>query len=170
MNSTYSKTLSVTFLASEADLKKIHKLLQDRIGPVTITAECADEVTRTFDSIKQLCDYENLPKQELSRIRFASYSTSEVAGTEMKDFSKSATVDFRARWLFNGVNIDIDARDDVLARLRTELEDKPSNYLIRVNRQPCSAEQVLQEGDRVRDFVFCDRLSHIVLLGDPVDR
>jgi len=26
---------------------------------------------------------------------------------------------------------------------------KPSNFLIRVNRQPCSAEQVLLEGDRV---------------------
>jgi sulfur carrier protein ThiS len=26
---------------------------------------------------------------------------------------------------------------------------EPSQYLIRVNRQPCSADQVLQEGDRV---------------------
>jgi len=27
--------------------------------------------------------------------------------------------------------------------------DKPSNYLIRVNRQPAAQDQVLQEGDRV---------------------
>ena len=26
---------------------------------------------------------------------------------------------------------------------------KPDNYLIRVNRQPCSADQLLQEGDRI---------------------
>ncbi len=26
---------------------------------------------------------------------------------------------------------------------------KPSDYLIRVNRQPCPADQVLQEGDRI---------------------
>ena len=26
---------------------------------------------------------------------------------------------------------------------------KPENYLIRVNRQPCSADQVLQAGDRI---------------------
>ncbi|REJ91818.1 MAG: molybdopterin converting factor [Planctomycetota bacterium] len=26
---------------------------------------------------------------------------------------------------------------------------KPSNYLIRVNRQPCSEDQVLQPGDRI---------------------
>ena len=26
---------------------------------------------------------------------------------------------------------------------------KPSDYLIRVNRQPCSAGQILREGDRV---------------------
>ena len=28
-------------------------------------------------------------------------------------------------------------------------QGKPENYLIRVNRQPSSADQVLQEGDRV---------------------
>ncbi|QDT63611.1 MoaD/ThiS family protein [Calycomorphotria hydatis] len=28
-------------------------------------------------------------------------------------------------------------------------EASPSNYLIRVNRQPCPADQLLQEGDRV---------------------
>ena len=26
---------------------------------------------------------------------------------------------------------------------------RPEDYLIRVNRQPCSADQVLQEGDRI---------------------
>ena len=26
---------------------------------------------------------------------------------------------------------------------------KPDNYLIRVNRQPCAADQVLEEGDRI---------------------
>ena len=26
---------------------------------------------------------------------------------------------------------------------------KPSDYLIRVNRQPCHADQVLREGDRI---------------------
>ncbi|REJ88324.1 MAG: molybdopterin converting factor [Planctomycetota bacterium] len=26
---------------------------------------------------------------------------------------------------------------------------RASNYLIRVNRQPCAADQVLQEGDRI---------------------
>ncbi|MCH7728983.1 MAG: MoaD/ThiS family protein [Planctomycetes bacterium] len=26
---------------------------------------------------------------------------------------------------------------------------KPENYLIRVNRQPCSKDQVLHEGDRI---------------------
>ena len=26
---------------------------------------------------------------------------------------------------------------------------KSSNYLIRVNRQPCPADQILQEGDRI---------------------
>ena len=32
---------------------------------------------------------------------------------------------------------------------RRQVGKSPSNYLIRVNRQPCAADQVLREGDRV---------------------
>lgn len=46
--------------------------------------------------------------------------------------------------------VDVPANQTVASLFEDRIPSgKPSDYLIRVNRQPCSAEQVLQEGDRV---------------------
>lgn len=46
--------------------------------------------------------------------------------------------------------IDVDAGTTVAALFTQRVPDRrASDYLIRVNRQPCSGDQVLQDGDRV---------------------
>ena len=46
--------------------------------------------------------------------------------------------------------INVEAGMTVSELFRQRIKDgNASNYLIRVNRQPCAADQVLQEGDRV---------------------
>jgi len=46
--------------------------------------------------------------------------------------------------------VDVPANQTVASLFEDRIPSgKPSDYLIRVNRQPCSDEQVLQEGDRV---------------------
>ena len=47
-------------------------------------------------------------------------------------------------------HIEIEAGTTVEKLFESQMKDaKPTDYLIRVNRQPCSAGQRLQEGDRV---------------------
>lgn len=48
-------------------------------------------------------------------------------------------------------HLDIDAGTTVGQLFERELgrHAKPADYLIRTNRLPCSADQTLQEGDRV---------------------
>jgi sulfur carrier protein ThiS len=47
-------------------------------------------------------------------------------------------------------HIDIDEGMTVATLFEARMKDaRPEDYLIRVNRQPCSSEQLLQEGDRV---------------------
>lgn len=46
--------------------------------------------------------------------------------------------------------IDVPTGTTVAELFRSRIKHgSTSDYLIRVNRQPCTAEQVLQEGDRV---------------------
>ena len=45
--------------------------------------------------------------------------------------------------------IDIEEGTTVSKLVEQRIAGKPSNYLIRVNRQPCAPDQVLQHGDRV---------------------
>ena len=47
-------------------------------------------------------------------------------------------------------HIEVEESTTVAELFENRLPDrKPEDYLIRVNRQPASADQVLQEGDRV---------------------
>lgn len=46
--------------------------------------------------------------------------------------------------------IDVEESTTSIQLFENQLRSaNPENYLIRVNRQPCPADQVLQEGDRV---------------------
>jgi hypothetical protein len=45
--------------------------------------------------------------------------------------------------------IEIEGGTTVRTLFEQKMTGKPADYLIRVNRQTCSADQVLQEGDRV---------------------
>jgi sulfur carrier protein ThiS len=46
-------------------------------------------------------------------------------------------------------HIEVDEGTTVKQLFEQQVEGSPENYLIRVNRQPTSAGQVLQDGDRV---------------------
>ena len=45
--------------------------------------------------------------------------------------------------------IDVAAGTTVHALFESKIGGKPSDYLIRVNRQPVEAEQALRDGDRI---------------------
>lgn len=46
--------------------------------------------------------------------------------------------------------IEVPEGTSVEAIFRQKVGDRPaSDYLIRVNRQPCASQQILQEGDRI---------------------
>jgi hypothetical protein len=46
-------------------------------------------------------------------------------------------------------HIEVAAGTTVRALFEQKIGGKPADFLIRVNRQPTAADQVLQEGDRV---------------------
>ncbi len=47
-------------------------------------------------------------------------------------------------------HVEIEEGTTIEALFEQQMKNaKPSDYLIRVNRQPCSAGQILQENDRV---------------------
>ena len=45
--------------------------------------------------------------------------------------------------------VEVEAGTTVDQFVQKHVASKPSNYLIRVNRQPVPADQTLQEGDRI---------------------
>lgn len=107
----YTVVLSQAFVAGENELKKLSDLLSDRIGPLEIRADCADEVTRTFKSVKELVAYENSRPKAIRCLRMVAHS---------EDFKKRASITLSgSQW--RGISLDFDARDDVVSRLRADV-------------------------------------------------
>ena len=105
-----NKELKQAFVVGPSALKKLTKLLQDHIGKVKISSECADGIDREFETINHLIDYENPKSKEICCVRLSARSD---------DYSKSATIILP--FLFRQIRIDIPEQTDI--ELRREIED-----------------------------------------------
>jgi hypothetical protein len=113
LNVTYSDSLMQAFVLDGDAVKKIYKLLDDRIGPAQIEFKCADKITRPFSEVGKALGYENPKDKQIEELEI---------GARSSDFEKSATIGFRANeWA--GVSIRISASDQVVSHLRSDLLD-----------------------------------------------
>ena len=115
MNVNYSETLSQAFVVGPDELKKLVELLQKRIGEVSISVNCIDNIQREFTTVKDLIDYENPKSKRICRIYLSARS---------EDYAKSSTIAFRDSSSFSGgVSLSITAREDVVLRLKDKILD-----------------------------------------------
>lgn len=99
MDVRYSEELKQAFIFAPNDLKKLVELLQKRIGRVNISVDCADEIERKFNTVKEVFDFENTKSKRIHRIHLSA---------ESDDYSKFATIIFRdSSWFNYGVSLNI---------------------------------------------------------------
>ncbi len=113
MNVNYSQTLSQAFVVGTDELKKLVELLQKRIGEVSISADCIDNIQREFTTVKDLMNYENPESKRVCRIYLSAHN----------GFEKSATIAFRDSYspFSGGISVSIAAREDVVLRLKDKI-------------------------------------------------
>ena len=114
MDVHYSKELPQAFVASPDGLKKLVELLQDRVGEVDIRADCADDLSRGFETVEDLIAYENTKPKEICSLYLSAHP---------EDYSKrSARIRFYSSfWL--GVLIDITGSEDDVSILKEKTLD-----------------------------------------------
>jgi hypothetical protein len=112
VKSSFSLDVHDAFIVDPETLKKIHKLLADRIGTTKLVAECCDDVSREFSDLKGMLEYENAKERAITSLRISATS---------EDFKKSASVEFTGKWYSKGTLLRIEARDDVVTRLRHDI-------------------------------------------------
>jgi hypothetical protein len=114
VDADYDVELPQAFVAGEEELKKLARLLADRIGSRKLEAYCADDVRRTFKSPNDLIAYENSRDTQIRRLRISAQSDD--------DFTKRTEIDLSGSW-WRGISLHFHARDDVVSRLRAEVLD-----------------------------------------------
>ncbi len=112
MSVQYSEELPYAFVVRPDDLKKLVELLKC-IGKVEVRADCEDKITRKFNTVKDLSDYENSNSKKIRRIHLSARSED--------DYSKSATIYFGSYFGWWIVSITINGREDVVSRLKGDI-------------------------------------------------
>ncbi len=72
MKASFSTTRRHAFVARSADLRKLWELLQDRVGPVTASAQCMDKIDREFNDLEELASYDNPPSKKIFALNLSS--------------------------------------------------------------------------------------------------
>jgi len=114
MNSELRDTISGAYAVPKESLKKIIDLFQERIGKVSIDAHCKDGIIRKFSAYADVKDYENPVEKKILSLSIRAESV---------ESRKMAQVSFEDSSLFVGIRISMQAREDVVLKLRTDLFD-----------------------------------------------
>ena len=102
MNSRFSTEKTGAYIVNSPNLKKLWTLLENRVGSVTLEANCADEMRRTFDEWQDVEAYENAANKEIVAISLRARSS---------DFVKHVCIEFSPT-LHYTVGVTIDCPDD----------------------------------------------------------
>jgi hypothetical protein len=113
LHADYSVNLKWAFLLGEDELKKLSRLLSERVGNVAYCAHCADDVARNFATIAEVMSYENSRQSQIKRFRIDACSDDRL---------KRATIDMSDSE-YRGISLDFHGRDDVVDRLRADVLD-----------------------------------------------
>ena len=111
MNVKYSKNLTQAFIAGPSELTKLTELLQDRIGKVEIHADCADNLSRQFETVDDLISYENPKSKEIRCIHL------RVSSNHILDSSSIVLPST------DGISIQFTESEDVVSVIRDDILD-----------------------------------------------
>ena len=113
MNASYSEILLQTFVIGDSELNKIYEILKDRIGEVHISADCADNIDREFESVDELIAYENPESKEIRTLYLTARSD---------NYSKSASINFSGfRW--RGISIKCTGSEEHVSKCKEDMLD-----------------------------------------------
>ena len=115
MDVHYSKELPQTFVIGSSELEEVVALFEEHIGEVYIRVKCSDDLSRDFETVKELIAYRNPKSKEIQRIYLTAYSDDYSK-------SKSAAITF-VDSLWSGILIDYKGPEDTVSRLKEETLD-----------------------------------------------
>lgn len=113
MQATSDWTWKHAYVLEDDDIKKLWKLLDERLGNVEAELRCLHDTNLKATEAKHVLGYENPAERRVLSMLMTARSD---------DFDSSARLDFRAgNWWSRGINVTITGRADVVQQLNESL-------------------------------------------------
>ena len=113
MDATAEFSVNFAFVLEPVQIKKVYKLLKDRIAKPNINAKCSDDMVREFVDVKNLLEYENSCDRRILSLTFWS---------KTEDWKKQARISFTEH-SWGTINFTVEGAENTVIRLKEELGD-----------------------------------------------
>ena len=115
MNVEYTKRLPHTFVVDGVNLKRLTRLLEDSLGSVTFSIDCADGRSYDFESVEDLINYENPNSKKILQLRLFVRSVDDLVGSSITFDSVSGIIP--------GIYMRLRVEENDLLNLKDKIED-----------------------------------------------
>ena len=103
-------------VVSLSDLKKLFKLLEDRIGTVTVSARCSDDMVREFDTWEEIASYDNPPSKKIIGLSIEAHNYNIEESVSIKYHDKSHSDIYSSN-----ISIDIRGKEDFCLDMKNRI-------------------------------------------------
>ena len=93
MRTDFSRDSLEAFVLDEKQVRSLAKILQDYAGEPSISVDCTDHATRSFESVDELLEYENAKSRRITSLSLRSYT---FTGSHLLEEREDARID--AAW------------------------------------------------------------------------
>lgn len=115
MNVKYSKRSPRAFVVNDVKLKKLTELLEDNLGSVNFSIDCADGRSYDFESVEDLINYENPKSKKMLKLRLFVRSADDLRLSSITFNGDSGLVP--------GIYMNLEVKENELLNLRDKIED-----------------------------------------------
>ena len=105
MRTAFNRSILESFVLDEEQVRSLAKILQNCVGESSISAACADDATRSFESVDKLLEYENARSRRI--ISLSLYSRAEKYTPEETSIGIDITCSTNPTWRTTHISVSV---------------------------------------------------------------
>ena len=124
MRTDFSRIIFKPFVLDEKQVRSLAKILQNYAGKPSISVDCADDATRSFESVDKLLEYENAKSRRITSLSLRSTSyTESYKLAEMREASIDFTRGVYPKWNTTYISVRVSGTEERASITKRELDE-----------------------------------------------
>ena len=124
MRTDFSRIIFKPFVLDEKQARSLAKILQNYAGKPSISIDCADDATRSFENVDKFLEYENAKSRRITSLALRARSYTETHKLEeMAEASIDFTCGIHPKWNTTHISVRVSGTEEGASITKRELDE-----------------------------------------------